>query len=312
MVTVSSTEGGRPHVKRVRRGMNDSTRFLVLSWLLVSVLGPSALHAQDMDAGSRSAESPTGVTGEQGEAAVSEDSEGSLPAPVEGSSDAPAVASEPLSVTAAPSVASTPVASTPVASTPVASTPVAGTPAESTPRTTEECQQEPVFDPSTPRLELQVGGGYAALFHTWRQTADNFMAAGRHADGLYHGPLFRGEVAFAFGGISLSAIYTHLFLTHDGMPDNVQLGLVSGEVGVQCACRGSQYVWSFGVEVGGDVLNGPSTTIFLSIEHRSMFYVYEGLFLGFDIDFATFIGLTSNGASGGGILGSLFLGYSIG
>jgi hypothetical protein len=157
-----------------------------------------------------------------------------------------------------------------------------------------------------------VGGGYSALFHTWRQTSDNFMNPGRHADGLYHGPLFRGELAFALGGLSLSAIYTHLFLSHDGTNDPVQMGLLSGEIGVQCACRGSTYVWSFGVEGGADLLNGPSTTIFLSIEHRSMFYVWEGLFVGFDIDFATFIGLTSQGASGGGILGSVFLGYSLG
>lgn len=176
----------------------------------------------------------------------------------------------------------------------------------------EQCDDAPVFDPSTPRFEIQVGGGYSALFHTWRQTSDNFMNPGRHADGLYHGPLIRGELAFALGGLSLSAIYTHLFLTHDGTNDAVQMGLLSGEIGVQCACRGSTYVWSFGVEGGADLLNGPSTTVFLSIEHRSMFYVWEGLFVGFDVDFATFIGLTSQGASGGGILGSVFLGYSLG
>lgn len=194
----------------------------------------------------------------------------------------------------------------PAPTTVSAAAPAAASPAE------ERCDDAPVFDPSTPRFEVQVGGGYSALFHTWRQTSDNFMNPGRHADGLYHGPLIRGELAFALGGLSLSAIYTHLFLTHDGTNDTVQMGLLSGEIGVQCACRGSTYVWSFGVEGGADLLNGPSTTVFLSIEHRSMFYVWEGLFVGFDVDFATFIGLTSQGASGGGILGSIFLGYSLG
>ena len=110
--------------------------------------------------------------------------------------------------------------------------------------------------------------------------------------------------------MSVSAIYTHLWLSHDGQPANVELGLLSGEVGVQCACRGSFYVWSFGIEIGGNLI-GPGT-VFLSIEHRSMFYVWEGLFLGFDVDVATFIGMTMGGPSGGGILGSLFVGYSFG
>lgn len=179
--------------------------------------------------------------------------------------------------------------------------------------TEADCADDPpVFDPSTPRLELQVSGGYAAFFHTWRQTNDSFMAPGAHADGLYHGPVFRGEVAFAMGSLSLAAIYTHTWLTHDGTADPVQFGFLSGELGLQCACRGSGYVWSFGLEVGADVVNAGRTTVFVSIEHRSMFYVWEGLFLGFDVDFATFIGLTSGGASGGGIIGNLFLGYSFG
>jgi hypothetical protein len=174
-----------------------------------------------------------------------------------------------------------------------------------------ECAETPVFDPSTPRFELQVGAGYSALFHTWRQSGNGFSDMGiAHRDGLYHGPLFRGELAFAFGGVSVSAIYTHLWLSHDGAPDNVELGLLSGEVGVQCACRGNIYVWSFGIEIGGNLI-GPGT-VFASIEHRSMFYVWEGLFVGFDVDVATFIGMTFGGPSGGGILGSLFLGYSIG
>ncbi len=177
----------------------------------------------------------------------------------------------------------------------------------------EDCaEQAPVFDPSTPRVELQLSGGYAAFFHTWRQTNDSFMAPGAHVDGLYHGPVFRGEVAFAMGSLSLAAIYTHTWLTHDGTADPVQFGLLSGELGLQCACRGSSYVWSFGLEVGADLVNTGRTTVFVSIEHRSMFYVWEELFLGFDVDFATFIGLTSGGASGGGIIGNLFLGYSFG
>ena len=53
------------------------------------------------------------------------------------------------------------------------------------------CTDAPTFDPSTPRFELQFGGGYSALFHTWRQSSD-FNVAGRHIDGLYHGPLIRG------------------------------------------------------------------------------------------------------------------------
>jgi|GEM_PF-5181323 hypothetical protein len=176
-----------------------------------------------------------------------------------------------------------------------------------------ECADEaPVFDPSTPRLELQVSGGYAAFFHTWRQTSDSFMAPGAHADGLYYGPVFRGEVAFAMGSLSLAAIYTHTWLAHDGTADPVQFGFLSGELGLQCACRGSTYVWSFGLEVGADLANAGRTTVFVSIEHRSMFYVWEGLFLGFDVDFATFIGLTSGGASGGGIIGNLLVGYSFG
>ena len=76
--------------------------------------------------------------------------------------------------------------------------------------------------------------------------------------------------------------------------------------------RGSFYVWSFGIELGGDVIGGPRTTLFASIEHRSMFYIVEGLFVGFDVDIATFVGLTFGGPSGGGILGSIFLGYSLG
>jgi len=186
-------------------------------------------------------------------------------------------------------------------------------PAASSEGTDEACAEDtPVFDPSTPRLELQLSGGYAAFFHTWRQTNDSFMAPGAHVDGLYHGPVLRGEVAFAMGSLSLAAIYTHTWLTHDGTADPVQFGFLSGELGLQCACRGSSYVWSFGLEVGADLVNAGRTTVFVSIEHRSMFYVWEGFFLGFDVDFATFIGLTSGGASGGGIIGNLFLGYSFG
>lgn len=181
------------------------------------------------------------------------------------------------------------------------------------------CTDAPTFDPSTPRFELQAGGGGGVFFLTWRQSSDSFMAQPMDApaEGLYSGGLFRGEVAFAFGGVSLSAIYTHLFLNRDGgapagLRGSSELGLVSGEIGVQCACRGSVYVWSFGIEIGGDVINGPRSTIFASIEHRSMFYLWEGLFVGFDVDIATFIGMSMGGPSGGGILGSVFLGYSFG
>lgn len=78
------------------------------------------------------------------------------------------------------------------------------------------------------------------------------------------------------------------------------------------AARSVSPVLAQRVEEPSTHVNGPSQTIFLSSEHRSMFYVFEGLFLGFDIDFATFIGLTSNGARGGGMPGSRFLGYPIG
>ncbi len=169
-------------------------------------------------------------------------------------------------------------------------------------------EPEPVFDPSTPRLELQVGGGYAGFFSTFRQSSDGLMAPGAHPDGAYFGPLFRGELAFALGGLSLSAIYTHISSEHDGSAHPLDWSLVSGELGVQCACRGSFYVWSFGLEVGWNLA---SPALFASIEHRSLFYVWEELFLGFDVDLATFVGLTFGGPSGGGALGSVFIGYSL-
>jgi hypothetical protein len=137
------------------------------------------------------------------------------------------------------------------------------------------------------------------------------MAPGAHQDGGYFGPLMRGEIELGLGSFSLSVNYTHIFSSHDGgsTPENVDWALLSGEIGLQCACTGATYVWGFGLEVGGD-LN--SNTIFAGIEHRSQWFVWEGLFLGFDFDLAVLVGLTSHGASGGGFEGSVFLGYSIG
>lgn len=171
------------------------------------------------------------------------------------------------------------------------------------------CDAPPAFDPSSPRLDLSVGGGYAAYFVTWRQVADSFNAPGAHVDGLYHGPLVRGEVELGLGAFSLSVNYTHIFSQHDGTAAAVDWALLSGELGLQCACTGSSYVWGFGLEVGWDLNNN---TVFAGIEHRSQWFVWEGLFLGFDFDVAVLVGLTSHGASGGGFEGSIFLGYSIG
>lgn len=170
------------------------------------------------------------------------------------------------------------------------------------------CRSQEVFDPSSPRLELSIGGGYAAYFVTWRQAA-NLDVPGRFADGLYHGPLVRAEVAFSLGAISLSALYTHVFSSHDGGGPGREWQFLSGELGLQCACQGSIYVWNFGLEIGWDLNN---STLLAGIEHRSLFYLWEGLFIGFDFDVGVLVGITSNGASGGGFEGSLFIGYSIG
>lgn len=187
-------------------------------------------------------------------------------------------------------------------------------------------QEAPVFDPSSPRLEIDVGGGYAAYFVTWRSISA-IMDSGRHTDGLWHGPFFRGEVSFALGSLSISAVYTHVFTTLDGAPDasiNMRPGgartalefqWLSFEIGLQCACHDSTYVWSFGVEGGYDLANG---SMLFGLEHRSLFYVWEGLFLGFDFNIGVLIGFPFQdasmraGPSGGGFEGSLFIGYAIG
>jgi hypothetical protein len=204
------------------------------------------------------------------------------------------------------------------AATPTTTPPASTTTTTSTTPTTataapvdddEHCDAPPAFDPSSPRLDLSVGGGYAAYFVTWRQVSDGFMNPGAHPDGGYFGPLVRGEIELGLGAFSLSLNYTHIFSQHDGSPTNYEWALLSGEIGLQCACSGSHYVWGFGLEVGGD-LN--SSTVFAGIEHRSQFFVWEGLFLGFDFDLAVLVGLTSGGASGGGFEGSIFVGYSLG
>lgn len=218
----------------------------------------------------------------------------------------PAEGSAPVSATpgtgAAPSASGAPSASA------APSTP-ASTPAGAVDDEESHCSAPPAFDPSSPRLDLSVGGGYAAYFVTWRQVADSFMGPGAHVDGLYHGPLVRGEAEIGLGAISLSVNYTHIFSQHDGTAASVDWALLSGELGLQCACSGSSYVWGFGLEVGWDLNNN---TVFAGIEHRSQWFVWEGLFLGFDFDVAVLVGLTSHGASGGGFEGSIFLGYSIG
>ncbi len=171
------------------------------------------------------------------------------------------------------------------------------------------CEQAPVFDPGSPRFELSAGGGYSLLVVTFR-TANFTMDDPRmRPDGLYQGGLVRGEAAFALGSLSLSVLYTHIFSTHDGTGQSREWGILSGEIGLQCACQGSVYVWSFGVEGGYDILN---EAVLAGIEHRSLFYLYEGLFLGFDFDVAILVGLPFGGPSGGGFETSLFLGYAFG
>jgi hypothetical protein len=166
----------------------------------------------------------------------------------------------------------------------------------------------PVFDASKPNLELQAGGGYSAFLLTWRQQ-DAFDVEGRFPDGAYLGPVLRAELAFGLGAINLAAVYTHVFAQHDGTGTRRDFQILSGEIGLQCTCVNRSYVWSFSGELGWDLNND---TLVGGIEHRSQFYVWQGLFLGFDIDVFLLYGLTTEGASGGGILGTLFLGYAIG
>lgn len=226
------------------------------------------------------------------------------PAPAPATSPEPALAPEP-------------------ASAPPSRAPRREHPATPTPDEAEGCthQQAPVFDPGSPRLELSAGGGYAAYFVTWRSISD-FMTEGREADGLWQGGFFRGEVAFALGSLSLSAVYTHAFVDHDGPVDTANgqhssLGfqLLTAEIGLQCACHDSTYVWSFAVEGGYEIANG---SMMIGLEHRSLWYLWEGLFIGFDFDIGILIGFPFTdssgrpGPSGGGFETSLFLGYALG
>jgi hypothetical protein len=173
----------------------------------------------------------------------------------------------------------------------------------------EHCESQHRFNPSTPRFSLSAGGGYGGLFVTWRQVGDAFMNPGAHPDGGYSGPVARAQAALTLGYFVLAVNYTNIFTQHDGTSANVDWSLLSGELGLQCACMGSIYVWGFGLELGGD-LN--SNTLFAGIQHRSQFFVWEGLFLGVDLGAMMLFGLTNNGASGGGAQGSLLIGYSLG
>jgi hypothetical protein len=173
---------------------------------------------------------------------------------------------------------------------------------------TEHCVRG--YDASSPHLDLSVGGGYGAYFVTWTQASDVANLgppAGRPADGLYQGPLVRAEVELGLGMFTLSVGYTHFFSRHDDGSTR-EWGWLTGGLGLQCACMGNIYVWSFGLDAGWDVLNH---SVIAGIQHRSQFFVWQGLFVAVDLEVSLLVGLMSQGASGGGFDGALVVGYSI-
>jgi hypothetical protein len=167
------------------------------------------------------------------------------------------------------------------------------------------------YDASSPHVDISAGGGYGAYFVTWVQANDVLTLTppnDRPADGLYQGPTFHGEVELGIGMVTLSVAYTHLFSHHDSGASR-EWGFLTGGVGLQCACMGSVYVWSFGLDAGWEVINH---SVVVGAQHRSQFFVWRGLFIGVDLGVSLLVGLTSQGASGGGFDGSLVLGYSLG
>jgi hypothetical protein len=63
------------------------------------------------------------------------------------------------------------------------------------------------------------------------------------------------------------------------------------------------------MEGGWDVLNH---SVLVGGRHRSQFMIWRGLFVAVDLGVSLLVGVTSQGASGGGFEGALMLGYSLG